>query len=398
MTKPLAQWMNERLDELVAVRRDLHANPELGLEETRTAEIVARTLRQAGIEVTEGVGGTGVVGVIRGNRPGQRSIGFRADMDALPIVEATGLPYASRHAGRMHACGHDGHTTMLLGAALYLAENPDFAGNLVLIFQPAEEGRGGAQAMVDDGLFRRFPCEAIYGLHNQPGAKVGTMAGRPGASMAAADFWEVTFRGTGGHGGIAPHLATDITYAQAQFVVGLQGIIGRSIAPLEPAVISVGYIHAGSAVAPSVIPSELVIGGTTRSFTSETRDHIERRMRDLAEATALAWGCQAEFRFDRSTNVVVSADGPFAAAAKAASEVVGDSNFDANLAPSCGGEDFSNMLAVCPGAFLWIGNGAEEDGSFHQLHTPKYDFNDAALPVGVKFWVTLAMNELGSDA
>lgn len=397
MTDFLAHWIDSVLDRLVEMRRDLHQHPELGLEEDRTANIVARTLREAGIEVTEGIGGTGVVGVIKGRQPGQRAVGFRADMDALPIQEATELTYASRNAGLMHACGHDGHTTMLLGAALYLAQNPDFGGTLNLIFQPAEEGRNGARGMVEDGVFQRFPCDAIYGLHNQPGAAVGTMAGRVGASMAAADFWEVTFRGAGGHGGVAPHLSTDVTYAQARFVLALQGIVGRSVAPLETSVISVGYVHAGSSVAPSVIPSELVIGGTTRSFSSETRDLIERRIREVADATALMWGCEASFLFDRSTSVVVSSEGPFAAASKAAISTVGAGKLDPNLDLSCAGEDFSVLLDACPGAFLWIGNGVGADGGYNQLHTPMYDFNDEIIPIGVRYWVELAMAELRSD-
>lgn len=389
------RWLDDNVGRLIELRRDLHAHPELGFEEERTSRIVADMLRQADIEVTQNVGRTGFVGVIKGRLPGQRSIGLRADMDALPILEATGLPYASKSSGCMHACGHDGHTTMLLGAALYLAENRDFGGTLNLIFQPAEEGRGGADAMLADGIFERFPCDAIYGLHNQPGAPVGTMAGRLGESMAAADFWEVTFKGVGGHGGVAPHQSTDITYAQAQFVLSLQGIVGRSLAPLETGVISVGYIHGGSAVAPSVIPSELVIGGTTRSFRPETRDLIERRMREVSEQTALTWGCRAEFRFNRSTSVVVSAEEPFKAASAAAKATVGEQSYDDRLDLSCAGEDFANMMDVRPGAFLWIGNGAERDGTFHQLHTPQYNFNDEIISTGVRYWVNLAYLELG---
>lgn len=395
MDTGFASWLDDNAKRLIALRRDLHANPELGLEEERTSRIVADMLREADIEVTQNVGRTGVVGVIKGRLPGQRSIGLRADMDALPIHEATGLPYASKTSGCMHACGHDGHTTMLLGAALYLAENPDFGGTLNLIFQPAEEGRGGADGMLADGIFERFPCDAIYGLHNQPGAPAGTMAGRLGPSMAAADFWEVTFKGVGGHGGVAPHQSTDITYAQAQLVVALQGIVGRSLAPLETGVISVGYIHGGSAVAPSVIPSELVVGGTTRSFRPETRDLIERRMREVTEHTARTWGCEAEFAFNRSTSVVVSAEEPFKAASAAAVATVGQQNYNGDLDLSCAGEDFANMLNVRPGAFLWIGNGVEPDGTFHQLHTPHYNFNDEIIPDGVRYWINLAYSELG---
>lgn len=394
MNEQLETWMGNNIERLIEIRRDLHAHPELGFEEKRTSKLVADILRNANIDVTERVGRTGVVGVIKGKLPGGRSIGLRADMDALPIHEATGLPYASTNPGCMHACGHDGHTTMLLGAALFLAENPEFAGTLNLIFQPAEEGRGGANGMLADGIFDRFPCDAIYGLHNQPGAPVGTMSGRQGPSMAAADFWEVTFRGAGGHGGVAPHQSNDVTYAQAQLVLALQGIVGRSLAPLETGVISVGYIHGGSAVAPSVIPSEVVIGGTTRSFLPETRDLIERRMREITELTAETWGCQAEFKFNRSTAVVVSAKEQFDIASRAASATVGSGKYDDNLERSCAGEDFANMMAVRPGAFLWIGNGSQPDGTFHQLHTPHYNFNDEAIPIGVKYWVNVALEEL----
>lgn len=396
MNSRFSAWIDRNVERLIEIRRDLHAHPELGFEEERTSRIVADILRGADIEVTEKVGRTGVVGVIKGKLPGQRSIGLRADMDALPIMEATGLPYASQNPGCMHACGHDGHTTMLLGAALFLAENPEFGGTLNLIFQPAEEGRGGANGMLADGIFDRFPCDAIYGLHNQPGAPVGSMSGRLGPSMAAADFWEVTFKGVGGHGGVAPHQSTDITYAQAQLVLALQGIVGRSLAPLDTGVISVGYIHGGSAVAPSVIPSELVIGGTTRSFDPQTRDLIERRMRDVTELTARTWGCKAEFKFNRSTSVVVSAEDPFKAASAAAVATVGADKYNGSLELSCAGEDFANMMDVRPGAFLWIGNGSEPDGTFHQLHTPLYNFNDDVIPIGVKYWVNLAVSELGS--
>lgn len=391
-----SQWMDQNRDRLVKIRQDLHAHPELGMEEVRTSRIVADHLRAAGIDVTENVGKMGVIGVIRGNQAGQRSIGFRADMDALPIFEETGLPYASQNKGVMHACGHDGHTTMLLGAAMYLAQRPDFGGRLNLIFQPAEEGRGGANAMLADSIFDRFPCETIYGIHNEPGSPIGTMSGRAGPMMAAADFWEVTFRGVGGHGGVAPHQSTDITYAQAQFVLALQGIVGRSLPPLETGVISVGYIHGGSAVAPSVIPYELVIGGTTRSFSPETRDMIEKRIGEVAEMTARSWGCTAHFTFSRSTAVLINAEEPYGAAVSAAMKTVGEANFKDNIVRTCGGEDFANMMAVRPGAFLWVGNGSESDGTFHQLHTPKYDFNDDLIPIGVGYWVNLALGELAS--
>ncbi len=252
--------------ELTAIRRDIHAHPELGMDEHRTAALVAETLRGWGVPVTENVGKLGVVGTIRGSLPGQRAIGLRADMDALTIAEQTGLPYASANAGLMHACGHDGHTAMLLGAAKVLAAHRDFAGTVHVIFQPAEEGRGGAAAMIADGLFERFPCDAVYGMHNMPGIAEGRFALCKGPMMAAAGRWVVTFRETGGHGGATPHLATDATIAQAQFVMGLQTVVSRSVAPSETAVISVGSIHGGSAEASNVMPAEVEVTGTMRCF------------------------------------------------------------------------------------------------------------------------------------
>ncbi|PZU92901.1 MAG: amidohydrolase [Chelatococcus sp.] len=395
MTTKLDDWLGQHHAEFTAIRRDIHAHPELGLEETRTAALVAAKLREWGVEVTENVGKTGVVGVIKGRRAGQRAIGLRADMDCLALEEMTGLPHASQNPGKMHACGHDGHTTMLLGAARYLAENPDFAGNVVLIFQPAEEGRGGANAMLADGLFDRFPCDAIYGLHNTPGMPVGHFGTTVGPFLASADSWKVTFRGVGGHGGSQPHRSTDITYAQAQFVLGLQGIVGRNVAPLDTAVISVGYIHGGSTEAANVIPSELVLGGTARTYSAEVRDTIERRIAELAAATAQAWGCQAEAHYHRGTSPLINEAEQVAVAVAAATGAVGSANVDGKLRPGTGGEDFAEMMLVRPGAFMRIGNGVAADGSFVGLHTPLYDFNDAIIPDGVRYWVGLVQEELG---
>jgi amidohydrolase len=391
----LDQWLDQHHAELTAIRRDIHAHPELGLEEHRTAALVANKLREWGVEVTEGVGGTGVVGVIRGRVPGQRAVGLRADMDCLALNEDTGLPYASRHPGRMHACGHDGHTTMLLGAAGYFAANPDFGGTLNLIFQPAEEGRGGAVAMLQDGLFERFPCDAIYGLHNTPGMAASTFGTCNGPMLAAADSWAVTFRGVGGHGGSQPHLSTDITYAQAHFVLGLQGIVGRNIAPLDTAVISVGYVHAGSTEASNVVPSELVIGGTARSYSPEVRVLIERRIAELATATAQAWGCTAEASYHRGPSALLNQADQVLVAVAAATNSVGAAKVNGSLRPGTGGEDFAEMMQIKPGAFMRIGNGVEADGSFKGLHTPRYDFNDEIIPDGVRYWVNIVREELG---
>ncbi|TNC14570.1 amidohydrolase [Methylobacterium terricola] len=394
----LDDWLSEHLPDLVAIRQDLHAHPELGLEEVRTSRLVADRLRGWGVEVCDGIGGTGVVGTIRGRRPGRGAIGLRADMDALAIHEQTGLPYASRHPGLMHACGHDGHTTMLLGAARYLAAVPEFEGTVHLIFQPAEEGRRGALAMVRDGLFERFPCDAIYGLHNTPGMGVGVFGTQAGPIMAASDMFTVVFRGVGGHGGIGPHMSTDITYAQAHFILGLQGIVGRNVAPIDTAVLSVGSIHAGSPDAPNVIPAELTIRGTARSYTEGVRDLLEARIGELARWTARSWGCRAETTYDRGPGAVVNATGPTAAALTAAEAVVGARNVLRSIEPTTGGEDFADMMAVRPGSFMRIGNGVADDGSFAGLHTPVYDFNDAVIPLGIKYWVSVVGAELGRPA
>jgi hippurate hydrolase len=396
-TTGLDRWLEQNHAELTAIRQDIHAHPELGLEEHRTAALVAAKLREWGVEVTEGVGGTGVVGVVRGRRPGQGAIGLRADMDALALNEETGLPYASQNPGRMHACGHDGHTTMLLGAAKYLAANPDFAGSVVLIFQPAEEGRGGAVAMLQDKLFERFPCDAIYGLHNSPGMAASSFGTCNGPMLAAADSWQVIFRGVGGHGGSQPHLSTDITYAQAHFVLGLQGIVGRNVAPLDTSVISVGYVHAGSQEASNVVPSELVIGGTARTYSNEVRDLIERRIAELARATAQAWGCSAEPSYRRGPSALLNRPEQVSVAIAAATASVGAAQVNGAIRPGTGGEDFAEMMQIKPGAFMRIGNGVEADGSFKGLHTPLFDFNDAIIPDGVRYWVNVVNEELGAD-
>lgn len=382
--------------ELTAIRRDIHAHPEMGLEEVRTAALVAAKLREWGVEVTEGVGKTGVVGTIRGRRPGQRAIGLRADMDALAIHEETGLPYASQHRGVMHACGHDGHTTMLLGAARCLAENPDFGGTVHLIFQPAEEGRGGAKAMLADGLFERFACDAVYGLHNSPGVPVGQFATRRGAMLAAGDRWSVTFRGTGGHGGSTPHLATDVTVALGYFLLGLQTIVSRNIASADQAVISVGHIAGGSAESPNVMPAAVTVSGTARSYKATVRDTLERRVGELAASLAAAQGCSAEVTYLRRGTALVNDDDAVPVAMAAAAAVAGADKVDGNVTPSTGGEDFAEMLLRCRGAFMRIGNGVDPRGA--ALHTPIFNFNDDIIPLGAAYWVALVREELGAAA
>ena len=382
--------------ELTAIRRDIHAHPEMGFEETRTAALVAGKLRDWGLHVTEGVGTTGVVGTLRGARPGPRAVALRADMDALQISEQTGLPYVSTSPGTMHACGHDGHTTMLLGAAQALATRPDFAGAVHFVFQPAEEGRGGAARMVADGLFARFPCDAVYGMHNGPGLPVGTFRLRSGPMMAAVDFFTVTFRGTGGHGGSTPHLATDVTIAQAHFCLALQNVIGRNVPASEIAVVSIGSIQGGSPGSPNVMPAEIVVTGTVRTFSESVHAIMERRLTELAHAHAGAQGCTAEVAYGHYTRVLVNDPEHAGIAARAATSLVGPENVDANAAPITGGEDFADMLREKPGAFIFIGNGTQPDGSFHAVHTPHYDFNDDILTLGSAFWVSLVRQELAA--
>ncbi|MDB6454057.1 M20 aminoacylase family protein [Falsirhodobacter sp. 20TX0035] len=375
------------MDELVAIRHDIHAHPELGFEEVRTAALVAEKLRGWGIEVHEGVGRTGVVGTLRGNLPGNRSIGLRADLDALPLTEKTGLPYASTIPGKMHACGHDGHTTMLLGAARYLSEHRDFAGTVHFIFQPAEEGLGGGREMLADGLFERFPVDAVYGMHNEAGRPVGDFATAPGPYMAAGDTWQVTFVGTGGHGGAAPHLATDPTVPAAHFVLGVQSIIGRNIAAVDSAVISVGHLAAGAPGAPNIIPDTVFVKGTARSYRPEIRDLVERRLAELAHAHAAAYGCTAEPVYIRRYPPLINDPAATDRAVAAAAQVVGEGRVDGNGPRHTGSEDFSFMLEARPGAMIMIGIG--EDAPF--VHTPHYDFNDRIIPTGVAYWVSLVI-------
>ena len=384
------------LPEIAAIRRDIHAHPELGREERRTSALVVQKLRDWGIEVVEHVGGFGVVGTIRGKRPGQGAIGLRADMDALALIEQTSLPYASTTPGRMHACGHDGHTAMLLGAAKVLAENPDFAGTVQLIFQPAEEGLGGARAMLEDGLLARFPCDAVYGMHNMPGIPVGRIALRNGPFMAGSGRWKVRFSGTGGHGGNSAHLASDLAVVLATFITLLQTIVSRNVPAIETAVVSVGHVQGGAPESLNVMPAELVVGGTMRAFTPAIQSLLETRISELAELAAQSQGASASVEMWWNAIPLANPEPQAQIAAMAARSAVGSEHVDEEAVPVTGGEDFAFMMQAKPGAFVFLGNGAAKTGTVHALHTPHYDFNDAALPHGIAYWVSLVRQELAT--
>ena len=385
--------------ELIAIRHDIHRHPEVGFEETRTAALVAERLRAWGLEVTEGIASTGVVATLQGRMPGQRAIGLRADLDALHIQEVPGRAYGSIIPGKMHACGHDGHTAMLLGAARYLVEHREqFGGTVSFIFQPAEEGLGGGRQMVEEGLFERFPVDAVYGMHNMPGIPVGEFRTRTGPFLAASDSWSVTFRGTGGHGGAGAHLSTDATLPLAHFVLAIQTIVSRNVAAIETAVVSVGSIQGGDPGSPNIIPSEVVVTGTARSYNPDIRDLMERRMTELAQAQAAAFGCTAEVVYQRRYPPLITRADQTAVSVAAATALVGAGKVDHDCPPFMGSEDFSFMLEARPGGFVMIGNGAGEDGTVHHVHTPGYDFNDAILTLGAAYWVQLVRTELGSVA
>ncbi len=394
----VTQRLKDYEPELIGIRHDIHRHPEVGFEETRTAKLVADRLREWGIEVTEGIAKTGVVGTLRGSKPSQRSIGLRADLDALHIQESPGRAYRSEVPGKMHACGHDGHTTMLLGAARYLAEHRDFGGTVHFIFQPAEEGLGGGAAMVEEGLFNRFPVEAVYGMHNTPGLAVGEFAIRTGPFLAASDTWAITLRGTGGHGGAGPHLATDPTMPLGMLILGLQTIIGRNVPATETAVVSIGHISAGDHGSPNVIPSRVLIRGTARSYKPAIRDLLQRRLTELAHTFAASYGCTAEVDYDRRYPPLVNHAEQTAASVAAASALVGPDHVNANAPIFTGSEDFAFMLEARPGAFIMIGNGVGADGSFHNVHTPDYDFNDEILTLGAAYWVGLVHQELADSS
>jgi hippurate hydrolase len=381
--------------ELVEIRREIHRHPEIGYEEVRTAKLVAEKLRGWGLEVEEGIGRTGVVGTLRGACAGNGAVGLRADLDALTIQEVPGRDHGSTVAGKMHACGHDGHTAMLLGAARYLSENRDFSGMVRFIFQPAEEGLAGARSMLEEGLFERFPVDAVYGMHNIPGMPVGTFATRPGPLMAAGDSWTATFSGTGGHGGGGAHLATDPTLAAAQFILAIQTIVSRNVPAVETAVVSVGHMRGGEFAAPNIIPNEVLVRGTARSYKPEIRDLLERRLTEIAAACGTVYGCEGKLDYFRRYPPLVNHAAETEVAASAARALVGEGAVTVETEPRMFSEDFAFLLQARPGAFIFIGNGVGPNGEAAQLHTSDYDFNDAILTLGASYWVNLVREALG---
>ena len=375
--------------EITAWRHDIHAHPELLYDVQRTAATVADKLKSFGCdEVVTGIGRTGVVGVIRGGKGGGggRVIGLRADMDALPIQEASDIPYKSTVPGKMHACGHDGHTAMLLGAAHYLAETRNFAGTAVVIFQPAEEGGGCGRAMVQDGLMDRFRIEEVYGMHNYPGLPVGQFALRPGPLMAAADRITIEIEGRGGHAA-RPHVTIDTVLVGAQIINQIQSIVARNVDPLNAAVISICVFQAGSA--DNVIPQTALLRGTARSLTPDVRDLLEERLHEVVTGTARLYGATAKLTYRRDYPVTRNHQEQAAFAASVAAQVVGRGRVDDDVAPVMGAEDFSFMLEARPGAFIFVGNGDSAG-----LHHPAYDFNDEAIPIGASYWVKLVETAL----
>ncbi len=374
-------------------RRQLHQMPEILFDLPRTSDFVAQKLAEFGCDVIEtGVATSGIVAVIRGRKgPARRSIALRADMDALPIHEQTNLAHASKIEGRMHACGHDGHTAMLLGAAKALCDSRDFAGEVVLIFQPAEEGGHGARVMLEEGLLARFPVDEVYAMHNQPGLPIGAFASRPGPLLAAGDRFVITLKGRGGHAA-APHLATDVILAQAHLLTALQSIAARHTDPLDQAVVSVTYLSAGSPDALNVIPGELRLGGTIRALEPATRAKNEARLREIVAGLAQTFAIEAEIEWRRGYPVTVN-DPDKVEAALAAARASGSDHVDGDFPPEMGSEDFSYLLEKRPGALLWIGNGDSAD-----LHNPGYDFNDAAILPGVKYWLELVRARQGEGA
>jgi hippurate hydrolase len=380
---PILNRAAELAEDAKVWRRDFHQHPELMYDVHRTAAKVADLLKSFGVdEVVTGIGRTGVVGVIRGREPASRTIGLRADMDALPIQEIRDIEHKSTVPGKMHACGHDGHTAMLLGAARYLAETRNFAGTAVVIFQPAEEGGAGGRAMVEDGMMDRFGIDEVYGMHNMPGLPVGAVATRPGPIMAASNTFEIRLKGLGGHAA-KPHDCLDPIVAGAQIVTALQSIVARNVDPVDSAVLSITRFHAGT-TANNIIPQTAVIGGTVRTLKEETRHFMKKRLTDLVMALASAMGVDAEVDYEWGYPVVVNHAEQTEFAADIARGIAGPDRVNTDMPPSLGGEDFAYMLQARPGAFIFIGNGDSAG-----LHHPEYDFDDELIPHGISYWAKL---------
>lgn len=387
LVEPVLAFQNE----LQQIRRDLHAHPELCYEEQRTSDVVAARLTEWGIPVVRGLGITGVVGIIK-NGSSPRSIGLRADMDALPLQEINSFDHASKHAGKMHACGHDGHTAMLLGAAQYLAQHRHFDGTIYLVFQPAEEGGAGARRMIEDGLFEQFPMDAIYGMHNWPGMAAGTFGVVAGPMMASSNEFRVTIKGKGAHAA-QPHRGVDPIMVAVNIAQSWQTIISREKSPLDTAVLSITQIHAGSAT--NIIPDEAVMVGTVRTFTTPVLDLIQRRMEEMASHVAAGFNATVDFGFKRNYPPLLNHPEQTAIAVEAMRAVVGADQVNANVEPTMGAEDFAFMLQAKPGCYVFLGNGeGDHRAAGHglgpcQLHNASYDFNDQLLPIGASYWIRL---------
>ena len=386
---PIINRIADFHDDMTVWRRDIHAHPETAFEEDRTADVVAEKLESFGIEVHRGLAKTGVVGRLQAGAS-SRTIGLRADLDALNLDEKNDFGHRSRHDGKMHACGHDGHTAMLLGAARYLAETRNFDGTVHFIFQPAEEGAAGGKVMVDEGLFEQFPCTAVYGMHNWPGMPRGTIGVRTGAMMASADMFTIRIQGKGGHAAM-PHHTVDPVVVGAQMVGALQTIASRTNDPLDSVVVSVTQFHAGTA--DNVIPDEAVLSGTCRALSPKGREMIERRMKETVAGIAASHGIAADLEYRHNYPVLVNTAEETQKAARAAGRVVGDANVEVDPLPVMGSEDFAFMLQARPGSYVWIGNGVGAEGGC-MVHNPHYDFSDEILPVGASYWATLVEQEL----
>jgi len=391
---PVVNRIAEFHEEMTRWRRELHAHPETAFEEVWTSDFIAARLAEIGVDrIERGIAKTGIVATIRGNGTSSHAIGLRADFDALDIIETTGKPWASTRPGKMHACGHDGHTTMLLGAAKYLAETRNFDGTVVLIFQPAEENEGGGRVMVEEGLFDRFPVDAVYGMHNRPGLQLGRMCMRTGPAMAGFDIFEITIHGYGGHAA-RPHTTIDPIVVQAHIVQALQTIASRSTDPLDSVVVSITQVHGGDTW--NVIPEKVVLRGTVRAFRTEVQDRTEATMSRLCRNVAAAFDATVDVHYERRYPPLSNDGEHVDRCAEVARDLFGDANIETNPAPVMGSEDFAFMLNARPGAYVNIGNGVGDQGGV-MVHNPGYDFNDAALPYGASFWARLIETQMPKE-